>query len=79
MKIVKPILGFAAFGLGLLIILYGLSFLFVPKNNTKDAGMEELSANGIQGEHPKSIDIVVVGNSETDTTISHIPIWENTR
>lgn len=78
MKIVKPILGFAAFGLGLLIILYGLSFLFVPKNNTKDAGMEELSANGIQGEPPNSIDIVVVGDSESYSSISPLLIWKNT-
>lgn len=78
MKIVKPLLGFAAFGLGLLIILYGLSFLFVPKNNTKDAGMEEIIANGIQGEPPHSIDVVVVGDSESYTSISPLLIWKDT-
>lgn len=78
MKIVKPLLGFAAFGLGLLIILYGLSFLFVPKNNTKDAGMEEVIANGIQGEPPNSIDVVVVGDSESYTSISPLLIWKDT-
>lgn len=78
MKIVKPILGFAAFGLGLLIILYGLSFLFVPKNNTKDAGMEEVVANGIQGEPENSIELVVLGDSESYTAISPMLLWKAT-
>lgn len=78
MKIAKALLGFAAFSLGLLVILYGLSFLFVPKNNTKDAGMEEVIANGIQGEPPNSIDVVVVGDSESYSSISPLLIWKNT-
>lgn len=78
MKYVKPLLGFAAFGLGLLVILYGLSFLFVPKNNTQAAGMEEVIANGIQGEPPNSIDVVVVGDSESYSSISPLLIWKNT-
>lgn len=78
MKYVKPILGFAAFGLGLLIILYGLSCLFVPKNYTQAAGMEEVAANGIQGEPPNSIDVVVLGDSESYSSISPLLIWKNT-
>ena len=78
MKIVKPFLGFAAFTLGLLVILYGLSFLFVPKNNTQAAGMEEVIANGIQDEPPNSIDVVVVGDSESYSSISPLLIWKNT-
>lgn len=78
MKIVKPLLGFAAFGLGLLVILYGLSFLFVPKNNTQAAGMEEVIANGIQGEPPNSIDVVVVGDSESYSSISPLLLWKDT-
>jgi len=78
LKIVKPLLGFAAFGLGLLVILYGLSFLFVPKNNTQAAGMEEVIANGIQGEPPNSIDVVVVGDSESYTSISPLLLWKDT-
>lgn len=78
MKIAKALLGFTAFGLGLLMLLYGLSFLFIPKNNTKDAGMEEVIANGIQGEPPNSIDVVVVGDSESYSSISPLLIWKNT-
>lgn len=77
-KIAKTLLGLAAFAMGLLVILYGLSFLFVPKNNTKDAGMEEVSANGIQGEPPNSIDVVVVGDSESYCSISPLLIWKDT-
>lgn len=77
-KIAKTLLGLAAFAVGLLVILYGLSFLFVPKNNTKDAGMEEVSANGIQGEPPNSIDVVVLGDSESYCSISPLLIWKDT-
>lgn len=77
-KIAKTIMGFAAFGVGLLVILFGLSFLFVPKNNTKDAGMEEVIANGIQGEPANSIDVVVVGDSESYFSISPLLIWKDT-
>lgn len=77
-KIAKTIMGFAAFGVGLLVILFGLSFLFVPKNNTKDAGMEEVIANGIQGEPANSIDVVVVGDSESYSSISPLLIWKDT-
>lgn len=77
-KIAKTLLGLAAFALGLLVILYGLSFLFIPKNNTKDAGMEEVIANGIQGEPQNSIDVVVVGDSESYSSISPLLIWKNT-
>ena len=78
MKIVKPILGFIAFGLGLVMILSGLSYLFVPKSNTMDAGMEEPTANGIQGEPPNTIDVVVLGDSESYTSISPLLIWRDT-
>lgn len=78
MKLIKPIAGFTAFGLGLLILLYGLSILFVPKSNTKDAGMEEVIANGIQGEPENSIDVVVVGDSESYASISPLLIWKDT-
>lgn len=77
-KIAKTLLGLAAFALGLLVILYGLSFLFIPKNNTKDAGMEEVIANGIQGEPENSIDVVVVGDSESYFSISPLLIWKDT-
>lgn len=78
MKFIKPILGFTAFALGLLVILTGLSYLFVPRSNTKDAGMEEVIANGIQGEPPNSIDVVVVGDSESYASISPLLIWKDT-
>ena len=78
MKIIKPILGFTAFALGLLIILAGLSYLFVPRTNTQAAGMEEIIANGIQGEPANSIDVVVVGDSESYASISPLLIWKDT-
>ena len=78
MKIVKTIAGFTAFALGLLVILAGLSYVFVPKSNTASAGMEEVIANGIQGEPANSIDVVVVGDSESYAAISPLLIWKDT-
>ena len=78
MKFIKPILGFTAFALGLLLILSGLSYLFVPKGNSTQAGMEEEIANGIQGEPANSIDVVVLGDSESYASISPLLIWKNT-
>lgn len=63
-----------------LVILVGLlfltSYLFVPKNNLKQFGMTQISANGILGEKNQSIDVVVIGDSESFTSISPMQLWE---
>ena len=49
-------------------ILYGLMALlspvFIPKENSADAGMDYAQANGILAEPPNTIDCVIVGDSE---------------
>lgn len=77
MVYVKRILTLAVFALGLVVLLFVLSFVFVPKNNMSEFGMEEAAANGILGEKPDTIDMIVLGDSETYSSISPMEIWKN--
>lgn len=57
------------FALILCMILYYLSLVFVPKNNLDQAGMRDVSANGILSEKDNSIDVLVIGDSEAYSSI----------
>ena len=63
-----------------LLILAGmigvLSIVFTPKDNTKKAGMPELRTNGILAEPANSIDVLVIGDSESYTSFSPMEMWE---
>lgn len=72
-RIVKGI----SFILILLILLVILSYITIPKNNLKEFGMEEIKANGILGEKYNSIDILIVGDSESYTSIVPMALWED--
>lgn len=61
----------------LVFILLILSHIFNPKNNSEEFGMHETRANGILGEKEDTIDIVVVGDSETYTSIIPMELWKN--
>lgn len=73
---IKRILGGVAFIAGLMILLAISSYLLVPRNNTTAAGMEATSANGILGEKENSIDILVLGDSESYFSISPLQLWK---
>lgn len=72
----KRILASIIFLLGLVVILWVSSLVFIPKNNTEEAGMDEISANGILGERENTIDVLIIGDSEAMAGISPPQLWK---
>ena len=73
----KNIIKFIAFVLILIFILIILSYIFVPKNNSKEFGMEEDQAKGIFGEKDNSVDVIMYGDSETIASTMPMKLWED--
>ena len=62
----------------LIIMLIILSKIFIPKDNTLEAGMKENGLTQMYGEKENTIDLIVLGNSESFTSIIPMKIWEDT-
>ncbi|HIS48136.1 MAG TPA: hypothetical protein IAB46_11415 [Candidatus Scybalocola faecigallinarum] len=73
---IKKAVASIVFMLGLVCLLVILSYIFLPKNNMKAFGMEDVTANGILGEKENSIDVLVLGDSESYSSITPMQIWE---
>lgn len=71
-NMVKTLLFWAIF-LGLFL---GISTVFVPKNNTEDAGIHAHEAKGFLGEDAESLDVLFVGDSEALCSFVPLRIWE---
>ena len=72
----KHILSSVAFLLILAVLLAAASYVVLPKNNTKKAGMHTPQANGILGEPENTIDVLFLGNSESYCGFVPMEIWK---
>ncbi len=78
MKVIKMLLRLCTFVLGLFILFTSASIVVSPKNNSPASGMEEVSANGILGEKEDTIDALIIGDSESYSSVSPLHIWNRT-
>ena len=74
---IKKILGNGIFLLGLFLILNLTSIIFQPKNNSQEAGMEDVTANGILGEPEQTIDVLFLSDSVGYCSIIPLQIWRD--
>ena len=76
----KRALKIAVFVLGLAILLLVASLIFVPKNRKDKSKFwkEEAAATGILGERENSIDVLVLGDSESYSSIIPMELWKKT-
>lgn len=70
MKIVKKILPFFLTAGILSVFLLLLSNLVTPKNNTEEAGHDTWAAYGFEAEPKGTIDVFILGDSESRTSVS---------
>ena len=73
----KLIIRFLIFMLILFIILLILSRIFLPKNNTEEAGMNNVRALKILGEKENTVDMIVYGDSEAYASIIPLQLWND--
>ena len=72
---IKRILGSAIFLLGLFLLVNLTSIIFQPQNNSRSAGMEDITANGILGEPEQTIDVLFLSDSVGYCSIVPLQIW----
>ena len=61
----------------LAIIMGIISFIFIPKNNTQEAGMTDYGDATILAEPKNTIDMIIFGNSEAFTSVIPMKLWED--
>ncbi len=61
----------------LIVLLWTAGIILRPKNNTKAAGMTNVSANGILAEPDNSLDVLFLGDSETYNSFIPLNMWED--
>ncbi len=55
--------------------LLALSFVLTPKDNSPESGMVDAEAYGVLGEPVGTVDLIVMGNSETFTSFTPLHMW----
>ena len=74
LKIILPVFLTVVLLAGMLLYL---SILTSPKNNTQEAGHDAWAAYGFEAEAPDSIDMFMLGDSESRTSISPMELFHN--
>lgn len=59
-----------------IVLLVVTSYIFSPKNNDKKSGMQQASAYGILTEEKNTIDTLIIGDSESYSSISPMQLWK---
>lgn len=77
MNIFKKFLKLTSFLLVLVMLLGGISWVMMPKDNRSEVGMHNAYANGFLGEKENTIDILVLGDSESYASFSPMQIWRD--
>lgn len=62
----------------LCLLLTFASLIFIPKDNTEQAGIYKASANAIRSQSPGSIDVVFLGDSEAYSSFIPLELFEQT-
>lgn len=78
MKYTKRFFTAFLFVLGLVGLLILSSHLFLPKSNKEGLGMEDARANGIVGEKDNTVDILILGDSESYASFIPLELWRDT-
>ena len=76
-KVQKRIITAAVMTAGLILLLVLASQVFMPKGNDPDSGMEEVTANGILGEKPDTVDVLILGDSEAMCSFIPLQMWKD--
>ena len=61
---------------GLALLLLFASWISIPKSTVKDAGIQDPSANGVLNEKENTIDVLILGDSESYCSFIPMKIWE---
>ena len=73
----KPVLKCTLFLSGLLAILLVSGFVFKPKDNMKESGIEDFQTNGIRSEKENTIDVLILGDSLSYAGIAPIVMYQD--